>query len=47
MSETVKEMESNPKLKVDRHTTTEVVYMTMTEYGPLESAAARQAMCYA
>jgi peptide/nickel transport system substrate-binding protein len=47
LPETVKELESNPKLTVDRHTTTEVVYMTMTEHGPLESAAARQAMCYA
>ena len=46
-ADTVKDMESNPDLKVDRKTTTEVVYMTMTEYGPLESAAARQAMCYA
>jgi peptide/nickel transport system substrate-binding protein len=47
LPETVKDLESNPDLKVDRKTTTEVVYMTMTEYGPLESAEARQAMCYA
>jgi peptide/nickel transport system substrate-binding protein len=47
LPETVKELESNPDLKIDRQTTTEVVYMTMTEYGPLASAEARQAMCYA
>jgi peptide/nickel transport system substrate-binding protein len=47
LPETVAELESNPDLKVDRNTSTEVVYMTLTEAGPLASAEARQAMCYA
>lgn len=47
LPETVKELETNPDLKVDRNTSTEVVYMTLTEYGPLASVEARQAMCYA
>jgi peptide/nickel transport system substrate-binding protein len=44
---TVKELEQNPDLKVDRNTSTEVVYYAMTEAGPLASPEARQAMCYA
>lgn len=46
-AETVKELESNPDLRVDRQTSTEVVYYAMTEFGPLASIEARQAMCYA
>ena len=45
--EIVKELESNPDLRVDRQTSTEVVYYAMTEHGPLASTEARQAMCYA
>src|SRR4029078_4412848 len=37
----------SPGVKVVRKTPTMVLYMTMTEYGPLASAEARQAMCYA
>jgi peptide/nickel transport system substrate-binding protein len=46
-AETVAELASNPELRVDRQTSTEVVYYTMTESGPLASPEARQAMCYA
>ena len=42
-----KQLESNPDLRVDGETSTEVVYYAMTEYGPLASVEARQAMCYA
>jgi peptide/nickel transport system substrate-binding protein len=47
LPETVKQLEANTALKVDRQTSTEVVYYTLTEAGPLASAEARQAMCYA
>lgn len=47
LPEMVAEMESNPDLKVDRQTSTEVVYFTLTEAGPLASPEARQAVCYA
>jgi len=40
-------LRSNPKVVVSSDYNTEVDYITMTEYGPLASPAARQAMAYA
>ncbi len=43
----LKSLESNPDFAFDRRPSTEVVYLPMTEYGPLASKEARQALCYA
>jgi peptide/nickel transport system substrate-binding protein len=45
--EALPELEQNPDLNVDRSTSTEVVYLTLTEAGPLAPPEARQAMCWA
>ncbi|MCC6313692.1 MAG: ABC transporter substrate-binding protein [Thermomicrobiales bacterium] len=37
----------NPDVVIDASYSTQVTYYTMTVYGPLESPAARQALCYA
>ena len=43
----VKALEANPDLVIDWQPSTEVVYLPMTEHGPLASKEARQALCYA
>jgi peptide/nickel transport system substrate-binding protein len=45
--EALPELEQNPDLTVDRSTSTEVEYFTLTPAGPLATPEARQAMCYA
>ena len=45
--EALPELEQNPDLTVDRSTSTEVEYFTLTEAGPLATPEARQAMCWA
>jgi peptide/nickel transport system substrate-binding protein len=45
--EALPELEKNPDLTVDRSTSTEVEYFTLTEAGPLATPEARQAMCWA
>src|SRR5215213_5059909 len=45
--EALPELEKNPDLTVDHSTSTEVVYLTLTEAGPLATPEARQAMCWA
>jgi peptide/nickel transport system substrate-binding protein len=47
LPEAVAELETNPTLRVDRQTSTEVVYYTLTEGGLLATPEARQAMCFA
>lgn len=46
-SEDIVALKTNPNLTVQENKSTETVYFTMTEYGPLEKPEARQAMCYA
>jgi len=45
--EALPELAQNPDLTIDRSTSTEVVYWTLTEAGPLATPEARQAMNYA
>jgi len=45
--EALPELAKNPDLTVDRSTSTEVEYFTLTEAGPLATPEARQAMCWA
>jgi peptide/nickel transport system substrate-binding protein len=45
--EWIDELKQNPALTVDLGNSTEVIYLIMTEAGPLASPEARQAMCYA
>lgn len=45
--ETLRELESNPELRVDRAPSTAVIYFTLTQGGALARPEARQAMCYA
>ena len=42
-----KALEANPNLVFDRQPASEVVYLPMTEHGPLASKEARQALAYA
>ena len=44
---TVRELEANPELLVDRRFTLAVSYLAMTVAGPLRSREARQALCWA
>lgn len=41
------ETDANPDLVIERKPSIEVVYLPLTEYGPLASKEARQALCYA
>lgn len=43
----VRELEQNPALRVDRRVDLNVRYVAMTVAGPLQTAAARQALCWA
>ncbi|MCC6313691.1 MAG: ABC transporter substrate-binding protein, partial [Thermomicrobiales bacterium] len=45
--ESLTALQENPDLVIDRSPSTQVTYITLTIYGPLETPAARQAMCYA
>lgn len=45
--EDLKALDQNPDVKVHRDLSTQVMYFTMTEAGPLKTPESRQAMCWA